>query len=117
MEVFKTDLFKNDVFKNKVLTINVSVMFVVSLAFAYVSANLMVASGMETANVAYDWGFIIGRALTGVLLPLFLVVVSVSMFRHRKPIFSKGTYSYLWGMFLLVSVMAMLGSTAGPANV
>ena len=102
---------------NKVLNINISVMFVVSLAFAYVSANLMIESGMETATIAYDWGFIIGRALTGVLLPFLIVVASVSLFRHGKPLFSRGVYSYLWGMFLLVSVIAMIGSTAGPAIV
>ena len=97
---------------NKALNINTFVMLLVSLMFAYVAANMLVSVG---ATTAYSWGFIIGRAVMGVLLPLAIVYFPLALIRRGKPKFTKGTYITWWVLFVLLSIMALLGSAVPPS--
>lgn len=96
---------------NKALNINTTIMFLVSLMFAYVAVNMLVTSG---ATDAYSWGFVIGRAFMGVLFPLAIVYLPLAITRRGKPKFTKGTYIFWWVLFLLLSGMALLGSAIPP---
>lgn len=96
---------------NKALNINTIIMFLVSLMFAYIAANMLVATG---ATAAYSWGFIFGRAIMGVLLPLAIVYIPLAIIRRGKPKFTRGTYVFWWVLFLLLGVMALLGNAVPP---
>lgn len=85
-------------------------MFFISVVFTYASAGLLATSEGPSA---YGWGFILGRATTGVLFPLFLVWLARTVFR-RKPILTKGALISLWLLFILLSLMALFGSMLPP---
>lgn len=87
------------------LNINAAVMLLVSFVFAYLSLSLVPTTSGPSA---YGMGFMFGRAISGVLLPLFLVWAPRALFR-RKPIFTKGAIVTWWVLFLLLSIMGLIG--------
>jgi len=86
-------------------------MFLVSLIFAYISAAMMLETGVLNS---YGWGFIIGRAVMGVLLPFVIVYIPLAITRRGKQKFTKGAYVSWWVLFILISVMALVGSALPP---
>ena len=78
--------------KNKAININTGLMLLVSVVVTYVTASLIATSEGPSA---YGWGFILGRSMTSVLFPLFLVWLVRTIFR-RKPIFTKGAFISWW---------------------
>jgi hypothetical protein len=95
---------------NKAININAGVMLLMSIIFTYSTATLVATSEGPSA---YGWGFIFGRAITGVLFPLLIVWVVRAVFR-RKPMFTKGAFISWWVLFVLLSIMALLGSMLPP---
>lgn len=95
---------------SKAININAGLMLIVSVVFTYFTASLVVTSEGPSA---YDWGFIVGRSIMGVLLPLFCVWLARNIFR-RKPIFTRGAFISWWMLFVLLSVMALFGSMLPP---
>ena len=95
---------------NKTVNINTALMLVVSFAFTYFTARLVAISEGQSA---YGLGFIFGRSLSGVLIPLFLVWLARTIFR-RKPMFTQGAFISWWVLFVLLSLMALFGSMLSP---
>lgn len=95
---------------NKAININAGLMLLVSIAFTYITAGLVAASEGPSA---YGLGFIFGRSITSVLVPLFLVWLARTIFR-RKPMFTKGAFISWWVLFALLSFIALFGSTLPP---
>lgn len=83
-------------------------MLLVSILFTYFTVPLL---AINAGPDAYSWGFIMGRAITGVLLSLFFVWLVRFLFR-RKPMFTKGALISWWIVFIFLSVMSLLGSMA-----
>ena len=90
--------------------INFGIMLLVSCVFTYSSVNIMIATGGEPE--AYGVGFMCGRAMAGILLPLALVYIPVAFLRREKVKFTKGTYVAWWVLFFLVNVLSLMGSSA-----
>lgn len=95
---------------NRAANINAALILIVSLVFTAATAGLV--AGNE-GQIAYDWGFILGRALAGALAPLVLVVFVRFVFR-RKPLLSKWAIVTWWVLFVFMSVMALLGNMLPP---
>ena len=95
---------------NKAITINSGLMLLVSVAFTYITASLVATSD---GSSAYALGFIFGRSITSVLIPLFFVWLARTIFR-RKPMFTSGAFISWWVLFSLLSFMALFGSMLSP---
>ena len=95
---------------NKAININAGLMLLVSIVFTYSTTSLVATSEGPSA---YGWGFIFGRATSGVLFPLIIVWVVRVVFR-RKPMFTKDAFISWWILFVLLSVMALFGSMLPP---
>ncbi len=98
---------------NRSLNINAAVMLCVSLMFAYISVNIMLAG--DTSG-AYGIGFIFGRAIASVLIPLAIVYLPLALFRRGKEKFTKGALPAWWVLFALLSIMSLLGSVFQQTN-
>ena len=85
-------------------------MLLVSILFVYFTTPLI---AVDAGPDAYSWGFILGRAITGVLIALFFVWLARFVFR-KKPMFTKGAFVAWWIVFILLSVLSLLGSMAPP---
>ncbi len=96
---------------NNTLNINTLVMFLVSLAFTYLTASLI--STTEGPS-AYGIGFIFGRAMTSVLISFAIVGIPLAIFRREKKKFTKGAYIVWWILFVLLSFMALFGNMLPP---
>ncbi len=97
---------------NKTIHINTGLIFLVSILLTYLMAPIFVNYEGE---IAYSWGFIFGRAVTSVLIPLFLVWLVRTIFR-KKPMFTKGALVSWWALFLVFSGLSILGSMLPPQN-
>lgn len=98
---------------NKALNINILIMFVIGLGLSYLSSTITTsAEGISS----YNWGFIFGRATSSVLFPLAIVYFPLLFIRRGKPKFTKGTYIVWWVLFLLLSIMALMGSMLEHAS-
>ena len=97
----------------KSLNINTAIMFLVSLAASYVTASMIISAQNHSA---YGWGFILGRATIGVFLPFIIVFLPVSLFRRGKPKFTRGPIISWWVLFIVLTAMAMFGSTLPPVH-
>ena len=95
---------------NNALNVNAGLMLLVSFAFTYSTAAFIKPS---EGSLAYGWGFIFGRATAGVLLP-FVIVWVVRAILHRKPMFTRGTYISWWVLFVILSIVSLLGSMLPP---
>lgn len=87
------------------LNINTLVMFLVSLTFTYVTVSI----GSGTA-LAYDIGFLLGRSMISILIPFALVGIPLVFFRRGKKKFTKGAIIAWWILFVLLSLMALVGN-------
>ena len=87
-------------------------MLLVSIMFTYFTVPLL---AINAGPDAYNWGFILGRAITGVLLSLFFVWLVRFLFR-RKPMFTKGALISWWIVFIFLSALYLLGSIAPPQS-
>ena len=92
---------------NKTLNLHIAVMFLISLALNYISVTLL--SQSEEAS-AYNIGFLFGRSMSSVLLPLAIIGIPLILFRRGKQKFTKGAYIALWVLFILLAILALFGS-------
>jgi drug/metabolite transporter (DMT)-like permease len=95
---------------NKSININTGLMLLIGILFTYFTTSIVAT---KEGSEAYNWGFILGRAFVSVLFPLFLVWIA-RVITRRKPIFTKGAFISWWILFILLSVLSLVGSMLPP---
>lgn len=91
---------------NRIININVALMLLLGFIFNYLTVGL-ITTGLESGE--YIFGFALGRAISSILMALFLVWVFRKVTR-KKPTFTKGSIIASWVLFILLSFMALIGN-------
>jgi len=89
------------------LSINVAIMFALSLAFTYATIGLITT---PNTNTSYGMGFIFGRALSSTLFPLLVALIPAGIYKLIKKKSMPGFLIVIWALWFLLIAMALFGS-------
>ena len=82
-------------------------MFVISIAFSFLTISLITAPATSTA---YDMGFIFGRAIGTTLFPVLIALIPAGIYKFLKKKQMPGFIIVIWCLWAIFTSMALFGN-------